>query len=89
MEILLLIFCLLNVINRNNLNITLLDENCYCNMYGIYALNDDSHVDNHTSVDHIQKNSISNEHYKGIMNGNSNGVFNGKFRFCDELVELV
>lgn len=63
---------------RNNLNITLLDENCYCNMYGIYALNDKSHVDNHTSVDHMQKNSISNEHYKGIMNGSSNGVFNGK-----------
>ncbi len=63
---------------RNNLNISLIDENCYCNMYGIYALNNDSHVDNHTSVDHIQKNSISNEHYKGIMNGNSNGVFNGK-----------
>jgi len=63
---------------RNNLNISLIDENCYCNMYGIYALNNKSHVDNHTSVDHMQKNSISNEHYKGIMNGHSNGVFNGK-----------
>ena len=63
---------------RNNLNIELKDKNCYANMYGFYALKNNSHVDNHTSVDHIDENSISNEHYKGIMDGNSNGVFNGK-----------
>ena len=63
---------------RNNLNIELKDKNCYANMYGFYALKNNSHVDNHTSVDHIDENSISNEHYKGIMDGSSNGVFNGK-----------
>jgi len=63
---------------RNNLNISLSEKNCYCNMYGVYALNGKSHLDNHTSVDHMKQNSISNEHYKGIMDGNSNGVFNGK-----------
>ena len=63
---------------RNNLNIELKDKNCYANMYGFYALKNNSHVDNHTTVDHIDENSISNEHYKGIMDGNSNGVFNGK-----------
>ena len=47
-------------------------------MYGFYALREKSHVDNHTTVDHIDENSISNEHYKGIMDNNSNGVFNGK-----------
>ena len=63
---------------RNNLNIELKDKNCYANMYGFYALKNNAHVDNHTSVDHVDENSISNEHYKGIMDGNSNGVFNGK-----------
>ena len=47
-------------------------------MYGFYAIKNSSHIDNHTSVDHIDENSISNEHYKGIVDDGSNGVFNGK-----------
>ena len=63
---------------RNNLNIKLEDKNCYANMYGFYAIKKNSLIDNHTSVDHIDENSISNEHYKGIIDKGSNGVFNGK-----------
>jgi Fe-S cluster assembly protein SufD len=35
-------------------------------------------ADNHTVVDHQKPNSFSNELYKGIMDENSKGVFNGK-----------
>ena len=63
---------------RNNLNIKLEDKNCYANMYGFYAVKKNSLIDNHTSVDHMDENSISNEHYKGIIDEGSNGVFNGK-----------
>ncbi len=63
---------------RNNLNIKLLDKSCFANMYGFYAIKNGSHIDNHTSVDHLDENSISNEHYKGIVDNGSNGVFNGK-----------
>lgn len=63
---------------RNNLNIKLEDKNCYANMYGFYAIKKNSLIDNHTTVDHIDENSISNEHYKGIIDKGSNGVFNGK-----------
>ncbi|MFL2996874.1 MAG: Fe-S cluster assembly protein SufD [Cytophagales bacterium] len=63
---------------RNNLNISLKDKNCYANMYGFYAIKNNSHIDNHTTVDHMDENSISNEHYKGIVEGGSRGVFNGK-----------
>ena len=63
---------------RNNLNIKLKEKNCYANMYGFYALKKKSHIDNHTTVDHMNENSISNEHYKGIMDEGSKGVFNGK-----------
>ena len=63
---------------RNNLNIKLAEKNCYANMYGFYAIKNSSHIDNHTSVDHIDESSISNEHYKGIIDKESNGVFNGK-----------
>ena len=41
-------------------------------------LNDKQHVDNHTLVDHKKPHCVSNELYKGIMNDQSTGVFNGK-----------
>jgi Fe-S cluster assembly protein SufD len=63
---------------RNNLNLVLDAEHCESNMYGIYLLNGKTHVDNHTVVDHRKPNSVSNELYKGIMDDNSTGVFNGK-----------
>ncbi len=63
---------------RNNLNIIIDGENCESHFYGLYLLNGTSLVDNHTVVDHRKPNSFSNEMYKGIMDGNSKGVFNGK-----------
>lgn len=63
---------------RNNLQIKIDGEGCTANMNGLYLLNGKSHVDNHTIVDHIKPNSVSNELYKGILDGYSKGVFNGK-----------
>jgi Fe-S cluster assembly protein SufD len=47
-------------------------------MYGLYLTDGDTLADNHTVADHRQPNSFSNELYKGIMDGSSTGVFNGK-----------
>ena len=47
-------------------------------MYGLYLLDGTTHTDNHTLADHRQPNSYSNELYKGILDGKSTGVFNGK-----------
>jgi Fe-S cluster assembly protein SufD len=63
---------------RNNLNIVLDAENCESHLFGLYMLNGSQHVDNHTLVDHAKPHSYSNELYKGIMDGKSTGVFNGK-----------
>ncbi|CAD5257826.1 MULTISPECIES: Fe-S cluster assembly protein SufD [unclassified Imperialibacter] len=63
---------------RNNLYIALDDENTEAHMYGLYLIDGKTHVDNHTSVDHRKPNSFSNELYKGIMDDQSHGVFNGK-----------
>jgi Fe-S cluster assembly protein SufD len=63
---------------RNNLQLILDGERCDSHMYGLYLLNGDTLADNHTVVDHKKPNSISNELYKGVMDGNSKGVFNGK-----------
>ena len=63
---------------RNNLDIKLLDENCETHMHGLYLTDGTTHVDNHTSVDHTVPNCFSNEVYKGILDGRSTAVFNGK-----------
>jgi Fe-S cluster assembly protein SufD len=63
---------------RNNFTITIDGEHCESHFHGIYLLNGNTLADNHTVVDHKKPNSFSNELYKGIMDGNSKGVFNGK-----------
>ncbi|MBL7876415.1 MAG: Fe-S cluster assembly protein SufD [Cyclobacteriaceae bacterium] len=63
---------------RNNLNIIIDGEHCESHFNGLYLLNGNTLADNHTVVDHRKPNSFSNEMYKGIMDGNSKGVFNGK-----------
>jgi Fe-S cluster assembly protein SufD len=63
---------------RNNLHLTLDGEGIESHMYGLYLLTHDTLADNHTVVDHRKPNSFSNEMYKGIMDENSKGVFNGK-----------
>ena len=63
---------------RNNLNIELTGSNGEANMNGLYLTKGKTHVDNHTVVDHKVPHCNSNELYKGIMDGQSTGVFNGK-----------
>jgi Fe-S cluster assembly protein SufD len=63
---------------RNDLNSVLSGENGECHFYGLYLTDGREHVDNHTLADHAVPNCFSNELYKGIMGGESTGVFNGK-----------
>ncbi len=63
---------------RNNFLITIDGENCESHFHGLYLTIGDTIADNHTVVDHRKPNSYSNEVYKGIMDGHSKGVFNGK-----------
>ncbi len=63
---------------RNNLNMVMEAEYGESHMYGLYLLDGKTHVDNHTIVDNVKPNCFSNELYKGIMDGQSSGVFNGK-----------
>jgi Fe-S cluster assembly protein SufD len=63
---------------RTNLHLIIDGEGIESHMYGLYLLGDNTIADNHTVVDHKKPNSFTNELYKGIMDGNSKGVFNGK-----------
>lgn len=63
---------------RNNLNFILEAPGCESNMYGLYFVKGETHVDNHTIVDNVQPHCLSNELYKGIVDENATAVFNGK-----------
>jgi len=45
---------------------------------GFYLANGKQHVDNHTSIDHAKPHCSIHELYKGILDGQSRGVFNGR-----------
>ena len=63
---------------RNNLNVFLDESNCESHLTGLFFPSGNDHIDNHTQVDHRVPNCYSNELYKGILDGKSKGVFNGK-----------
>jgi Fe-S cluster assembly protein SufD len=63
---------------RNNLHFYVDGQQVISNLNGLYVPGNDQLVDSHTVVDHRMPNSESNELYKGVLLGNSTGVFNGK-----------
>jgi Fe-S cluster assembly protein SufD len=48
------------------------------NLFGLFMPSGSTHIDNHTIVDHAKPNCNSKELYKGVLDGKSTGVFNGK-----------
>lgn len=66
------------LITRNDLDVSVNGEGSSSILDGFYAVDKKQLVDNHTSVDHRVPNCTSNQLYKGILNGESHAVFNGK-----------
>ena len=62
---------------RNDVN-AVLSQGCECTLNGLYLVNGGQHIDNHTSIDHAKPHAASHELYKGILEGHSTAVFNGK-----------
>jgi Fe-S cluster assembly protein SufD len=63
---------------RNDLNVLLAAEGIECHLNGLYITAGRQLVDNHTRIEHLKPHSSSREVYKGILDGASSAVFNGK-----------
>jgi Fe-S cluster assembly protein SufD len=63
---------------RNNLDVILDGPGVEAQMLGLYMGRGRQEVDNHTSLLHAHPNCSTREIYKGILDGRSHGVFNGK-----------
>ncbi len=65
-------------LTRNDINATLDGEGIECTINGLYLADGDRVVDTHTAIDHAKPHCRSFEIYKGVLDGRSRGVFNGK-----------
>jgi Fe-S cluster assembly protein SufD len=63
---------------RNDIHSRLVGEQSHVTMDGLYLVSGDQHTDTHTRIDHSVPNTTSEEVYKGVLDGNSHAVFNGK-----------
>ena len=71
-------FSLGGKITRNNLNYYQKGEHIDSILNGVTILDKKQHVDHYTLVHHAEPNCESHQDYKGIFDGESTGVFNGK-----------
>lgn len=63
---------------RNDVNAVLDGEGSEATLNGLYMVEGNQLVDNHMRVDHAQAHCDSHELYKGILEGKSRAVFNGR-----------
>ncbi|MDD2701337.1 MAG: Fe-S cluster assembly protein SufD [Sideroxydans sp.] len=71
-------FALGSRLARNDITSRLNGPECQCEFDGLYLLDGKQHVDHHTRIDHLAPSCTSREYYRGILDGESHGVFNGK-----------
>ncbi len=64
--------------SRTNIATLLDGEGSHVSLDGLYLVNGHQTVDHQTSVIHAKESCTSHELYKGVMDGNSHAVFNGK-----------
>jgi Fe-S cluster assembly protein SufD len=65
-------------LSRHDINVTLDQEGAECWVDGLYLVGGRQHADTHSLIDHRQPHCTSHQLYKGILDGKSRAVFNGK-----------
>ncbi len=71
-------FAIGGALSRTNIYTHLEGEGCGSTLNGLYMVDGDQHVDHQTLIEHLEPNCFSREVYKGILDGASHGVFNGR-----------
>jgi Fe-S cluster assembly protein SufD len=65
-------------LSRQNIYTSLAGAGAEATLNGLYMADGSQHVDHQTRIEHLAPNCASHEVYKGILDGASHGVFNGK-----------
>ena len=65
-------------LTRNDTTAVLDGENARSTLNGLYLLDGEEHVDNHTLIEHARPDCTSHEFYKGVLDDRATAVFRGK-----------
>lgn len=65
-------------LSRHDIKVTMDHEGASCSVDGLYMVDGNQHTDTHSVIDHRQPHCSSHQLYKGILDGKSRAVFNGK-----------
>ena len=65
-------------LSRHDINVTMDHEGAECWVDGLYLVTASQHTDTHSVIDHRKPHCTSHQLYKGILDGKSRAVFNGK-----------
>ena len=65
-------------LSRHDIQVQMDHEGAECAVDGLYMVDGSQHTDTHSVIDHRQPHCTSHQLYKGILDGKSRAVFNGK-----------
>ncbi|MDT5158428.1 MAG: Fe-S cluster assembly protein SufD [Acidobacteriota bacterium] len=65
-------------LSRHNIEVLLASEGAECRVDGLYIVGTGQHTDTHSLIDHREPHCTSRQNYKGILDGKSRAVFNGR-----------
>ena len=65
-------------LSRHDVSVVMANEGAECWVDGLYLMSSSQHTDTHSVIDHQQAHCTSHQLYKGILDGKSRAVFNGK-----------
>jgi FeS assembly protein SufD len=65
-------------LSRTEISVRLEAADASAQLNGLYFVGARQHVDHHTRIDHEQPHCTSREYYRGVLDGASHGVFDGR-----------
>ncbi|HZI49181.1 MAG TPA: Fe-S cluster assembly protein SufD [Pyrinomonadaceae bacterium] len=65
-------------LSRHDIAVRFQHEGASCAVDGLYLIGGDQHSDTHSVIDHATAHCTSRQLYKGVLDGKSRAVFNGK-----------
>ncbi|HEU4597806.1 MAG TPA: Fe-S cluster assembly protein SufD [Pyrinomonadaceae bacterium] len=65
-------------LSRHGIEVELDNEGAECAVDGLYLVGTGQHADTHSLIDHRRAHCKSRQNYKGILDGKSRAVFNGR-----------
>ncbi len=73
---------------RNDVHVRLAETGAHAELNGLYFTTRRSHVDNHTRIDHLAARTTSREDYRGVLDGRSRAVFNGRVLVAEDAQKI-